>query len=234
MKIKNLSFSYKDTLIFNNFNLEIQNQTICSIVGPSGCGKTTLLKLISNLEVPISGKILKDENEKGNVSYLFQEPRLLRSQTTFRNLDVVLSNSIPNKKERRDVVFYYLERVGLLEHRDKYPLQLSGGMRQRAAIARAFAYPSHLILMDEPMQGLDIKSKYDVLELFKEMWNNDPRTTLFVTHDLRDALTMGDKVVCLGNPNRPTLVLDIKDEKPLGDESLGHYENQILHSILNK
>lgn len=233
MIIENLSFSYKNAPIFENFNLEIDTDSICSLVGASGCGKTTLLKLVSDLEKPSSGKVLKSEKERGAVSYLFQETRLLRSQTTFSNLDIVLSNSISDKNERRDKVLYYLERVGLIEHRKKYPAELSGGMRQRVAIARAFAYPSHLILMDEPMQGLDIKSKFDVLQLFKEMWNNDPRTTLFVTHDLRDALEMGDKVVCLGDKKRPKLIIDVRGEKPLSDESLGHYENEILHTIIN-
>jgi NitT/TauT family transport system ATP-binding protein len=233
VKIVNLSFSYNDTKIFDNFNLDIEENSICTVVGSSGCGKTTLLKLISNLEKPSGGIIIKCDDEIGAVSYLFQEPRLLRSQTTFSNIDIILKNSIKDKNERKDKVLYYLERVGLLEHRKKYPNELSGGMRQRAAIARAFAYPSNLILMDEPMQGLDISSKYDVLDLFKEMWASDPRTTLFVTHDLRDALVMGDRLVCLGNPNTPKLNLDLKNEKPLTDERLGYYENLILNSILH-
>ncbi len=234
MKIIDLSFSYKDTIIFDNFNLNISENSICSIVGSSGCGKTTLLKLVSNLLKPKSGEIIKSENEEGSVSYLFQETRLLRSQTTFSNLDIILKNSISDKKERKERVLYYLERVGLVDDRQKYPRELSGGMRQRVAIARAFAYPSHLILMDEPMQGLDISLKYDVLELFKEMWNNDPRTTLFVTHDLRDALNMGDSLICLGNPQKPKLGINLKNEKPLSDEKIGLYENQILRAILQK
>lgn len=232
MRIENLSFSYNDTLIFDNFNLDVKNKSIVSIVGASGCGKTTLLKLISNLEKPNSGQIIKSFDEEGPVSYLFQEPRLLKSQTTFSNIDIVLSNSIKNKNERKEKVIYYLERVGLVDHRQKYPSELSGGMKQRVAIARAFAYPSHLILMDEPMQGLDISSKYDVLDLFKEMWSNDPRTTFFVTHDIRDALDMGSQVICLGNPKKPKLDINLKQIKPLNDEKIGSLENKILHTIL--
>ncbi len=234
MKIINLSFNYGETIIFEDFNLEIEENTICTLVGASGCGKTTLLKLVANLEKPLNGLIIKCVEEKGNVSYLFQEPRLLHSQTTFANIDIVLKNSIQDKAERRDKVMYYLERVGLVEHRQKYPKELSGGMKQRCAIAKAFAYPSNLILMDEPMQGLDISSKYDVLSLFKEMWESDPRTTLFVTHDLRDALTMGDRLVCLGDKNKPKLNINLKDKKPLSDEKFGYYETQILNAILDK
>jgi NitT/TauT family transport system ATP-binding protein len=234
MKIVNLSFSYNDTPIFENFNLDIKQQSICTLVGASGCGKTTLLKLISNLEIPSAGEIIKSEQEMGSVSYLFQETRLLRSQTTFSNIDIILKNSIKDKNERKDTVLYYLERVGLVQDRQKYPSELSGGMKQRVAIARAFAYPSHLILMDEPMQGLDISSKYDVLDLFKEMWASDPRTTIFVTHDLRDALMMGDSVVCLGDLDKPKLNIDLLGKKPLSDEAIGLYENQILRAILNK
>ncbi|MGD1820670.1 MAG: ABC transporter ATP-binding protein [Pleomorphochaeta sp.] len=232
MKIVDLSFSYSSSLIFDYFNLNVESKSICSIVGSSGCGKTTLLKLVSGLETPLNGQIIKSESEIGSVSYLFQEPRLLKSQTAFSNIDIILKNSIPNTAERKDRVLYYLERVGLIDDRAKYPHQLSGGMKQRVAIARAFAYPSHLILMDEPMQGLDISSKYDVLNLFKELWDSDPRTTLFVTHDLRDALIMGDRVVCLGDPKELKLSIDVKDKKLLTDEKIGYYENQILKAIL--
>jgi NitT/TauT family transport system ATP-binding protein len=100
------------------------------------------------------------------------------------------------------------------------------------AIARAFAYPSKLILMDEPMQGLDIKSRQVVLGLFSDLWEKDPRTTLFVTHDLRDAITRGSSILALGDPNNPVDFIDVDSMRPLNDEKYGVLETRLLDAIL--
>lgn len=234
MIIDNLCFSYEDNIIFDNFSVEIPSNKITTIVGGSGCGKSTFLKLISSILKPKSGSIKFDESEKGPVSYLFQEPRLIYSQTVFANVELVLHSSISSKSERKEKAFYYLDRVGLFEDRMKYPKQLSGGMKQRAAIARAFAYPSHLILMDEPMQGLDIKSRQIVLSLFDDLWQKEKRTTLFVTHDLRDAITRGSSILCLGNPQKPIDFIDVQKYMPLNDQQIGLLESRLLDDIINK
>jgi len=232
MIIKDLTFAYDNTLIFDHFNVKIPPNKICTIVGGSGCGKSTLLKLIASLLKLDSGSIIFEEGEKGPLSYLFQEPRLLENENVFSNVELVLRNSILNKRERAERVFYYLERVGLLNDRTKFPSQLSGGMKQRVAIARAFAYPSNLILMDEPMQGLDIKSRQIVLGLFADLWEKEPRTTIFVTHDLRDAITRGSSILALGNPNSPVDYINLDSFIPLTNEKYGILERRLLDDIL--
>jgi NitT/TauT family transport system ATP-binding protein len=232
MIVKNLTFSYGGKKIFDNFSVSIPQNQICTVVGGSGCGKSTLLKLIASLIKKDSGEIIFEENEKGAVSYLFQEPRLLPTENVYTNVELVLRPSIIDSKERKERVFYYLNRVGLLEDRTKYPNELSGGMKQRVAIARAFAYPSKLILMDEPMQGLDIKSRQVVLGLFYDLWQKDPRTTLFVTHDLRDAITRGTSILALGDPKKPVDFINLNQFKPLNDEKYGKLEKRLLRDIL--
>lgn len=233
MIVKNLTFSYGENKIFDNFSVNIPPNQICTIVGGSGCGKSTLLKLIASLVEKDEGEITFEDNEAGDVSYLFQEPRLLLSENVFTNVDLVLRSSISNNKERKEKVFYYLNRVGLLNDRTKFPSELSGGMKQRVAIARAFAYPSKLILMDEPMQGLDIKSRQVVLGLFYDLWQKDPRTTLFVTHDLRDAITRGSSILVLGDSKKPVDFIDLNNLKPLNDEKYGKLEKRLLLDILS-
>jgi NitT/TauT family transport system ATP-binding protein len=232
MIVKDLTFSYAGNKIFDNFSVSIPQNQICTVIGGSGCGKSTLLKLIASLIKKDGGGIIFEENEKGAVSYLFQEPRLLPTENVYTNVELVLRPSIPDNKKRKERVFYYLNRVGLFEDRTKFPSELSGGMKQRVAIARAFAYPSKLILMDEPMQGLDIKSRQVVLGLFYDLWQKDPRTTLFVTHDLRDAITRGSSILALGNPKKPVDFINLNHFKPLDDEKYGKLENRLLKDIL--
>jgi NitT/TauT family transport system ATP-binding protein len=232
MIIKNLTFSYDENKIFDNFSITIPENQICTIVGGSGCGKSTFLKLIASLIEKDDGDIIFGDSEKGDVSYLFQEPRLLSTENVYTNVELVLRASIMNIKERKERVFYYLDRVGLLEDRTKFPNELSGGMKQRVAIARAFAYPSKLILMDEPMQGLDIKSRQVVLGLFYDLWKKEPRTTLFVTHDLRDAITSGTSILALGNPKEPVDFIELKNFQPLNNENYGKLEERLLRDIL--
>lgn len=232
MIIKDLSFSYDTKPVFDRFNVKIPKNQICTIVGGSGCGKSTLLKIIASLIKIDSGEIIFEESESGSISYLFQEPRLLENENVYSNIELVLRNSITDKKKRKERVFYYLERVGLLEDRTKFPSQLSGGMKQRVAIARAFAYPSNLILMDEPMQGLDIKSRQIVLGLFSDLWKKEPRTTLFVTHDLRDAITCGSSILVLGKSNSPIDFISMEEYYPLTDEKYGILEKRLLSDIL--
>lgn len=233
MIIKDLTFSYGGNKIFDNFSVDIPQDQICTIVGGSGCGKSTFLKLIASLLERDDGEIIFESNEKGPVSYLFQEPRLLSNENVFTNVELVLRSSIQDVKIRKERVLHYLNRVGLFEDRTKFPSELSGGMKQRVAIARAFAYPSKLILMDEPMQGLDIKSRQVVLGLFNDLWKKEPRTTLFVTHDLRDAISRGSSILALGDPKKPVDFINLNDFFPLNDEKYGKLENRLLNDILN-
>ena len=140
MKFASVSKAYGEHVVFDRFSLDIEEKTILAVVGPSGQGKTTLLHLASGLIEPDSGRVVRESEESGPVSYLFQEPRLIPSATVFRNVELALRSSEPCAAIRSQIVHHYLEMVGLSDSRTLYPAQLSGGMRQRVAIARAFAY----------------------------------------------------------------------------------------------
>lgn len=192
IKIDNLSKSFEGLTLFNNFSIEFAAGTITCILGPSGCGKTTLLNIIGGLTEPTSGNISGINGQA--ISYIFQEPRLLAWKTVRQNIEFVLNNAY-EEAERKSVAQKFIELVELNGFENYYPAQLSGGMRQRVSIARAFAYPSTLILMDEPLKGLDIKLKLNLIRAFARIWQSDKRTVLFVTHDVDEAILLGNDIV---------------------------------------
>jgi NitT/TauT family transport system ATP-binding protein len=185
MQIKNLCKSYGQTVVLDNFSLSLEENTITCLTGESGCGKTTLLNLIAGLSKPDSGAI----EYEGKVSYLFQEPRLLPWKTVLENVQIALNE----EKKAREI----LQLVGLEDSLDKYPSELSGGMSQRVAMARAFAFPSDVLLMDEPFQNLDIKLKNNLLQQFIKLWEQNPKTVLWVTHDITEACLAADRILCV-------------------------------------
>ncbi len=193
--------------VLDRFSLEVPPKSIAALVGPSGCGKTTLLRIISALSSADSGSIIYQDGEvEGSVSYLFQEPRLLPWFNLEQNLMVALKSSYPSIEERREAAHEYLSLVELYEYRRAYPSQLSGGMRQRASIARSFAYPSHTMLLDEPFQSLDAQLRWSLVASFRDLYEHHKRTTLFVTHDIQEALLLADTVVQLSK--RPMSVVE--------------------------
>ena len=189
--IKNLSKSYQEIKLFQDFNIQFRENTISCILGPSGCGKTTLLNMISDNILADSGKFTGLDGKA--ISYIFQEPRLLPWKTVKENISFVLKEQFTEAK-RNNIVDKYLELVELKEFENYYPSKLSGGMKQRAAIARAFSFPSDLILMDEPLKALDLKLKLNLIGAFRKIWQTDKRTVIFVTHDIEEALLLGNDI----------------------------------------
>lgn len=194
--IENLSKSYDELVVFKDFNLKIPERKITCILGPSGCGKTTLLNIIGGLVKADSGNFSGFDNKV--FSYLFQEPRLLKWKTVQENIEFVLKD-IYSREKRTESVDQYLELVELADFRDYYPDKLSGGMKQRTAIARAFIYPSDILIMDEPFKGQDLKMKLSLINSFLSLWNKDKRTVIFVTHDIEEAVLLGDEIIVLGS-----------------------------------
>lgn len=191
LTINALNKSYQDLHLFKDFNIELAENTISCILGPSGCGKTTLLNMISGTTTYDAGNFI-GFNDK-IISYIFQEPRLLPWKTAQENISFVLNDSLL-VHEKEEIADKYIRLVELKEFRDFYPSKLSGGMKQRVAIARAFAYPSNLILMDEPLKALDLKLKLNLMRSFRRLWQNDKRTVIFVTHDIDEALLLGNDI----------------------------------------
>jgi len=188
--IENVTKKYNDLVIYKNFSLELQDGKISCILGPSGCGKTTLLNIIGGITIPESGNIRMQDNSV--YSYIFQEPRLLPWKTVQGNIRFVLRNIKMDNKE--DYIRRNLRMVGLEKFRNYFPGQLSGGMKQRVSIARAFIYPSNIILMDEPLKTLDPKLKWNLMNTFLKVWQRDKRTVVFVTHDVDEALILGEDI----------------------------------------
>lgn len=227
MILRELSKSYQvgdgRLEVLNRFSLALPSGTITAFVGPSGCGKTTMLRLIGGLEKPDEGSIVRSAEEEGVYSYLFQEPRLLPWHTVLANVELVLRPWYENRQERVNRAMVFLEMVGLQDYAKFKPDQLSGGMRQRVAIARAFAYPGRVMLLDEPFQSLDTRLRWSLVESFLKLWQEDKRTTIYVTHDISEALLMADTVVRL--TSRPMEIAGIHEiETPRGQRSLGDPE----------
>ncbi len=189
--LNNIDISFGDLPVLRGLNMDVDEHRLICLLGPSGAGKTTLLNLISGTVKPDNGEVRGFEGK--TISYLFQETRLLRWKTAEGNIDFVLKDHL-GKAQRAEVINRYIEMVGLKDFRGYYPDQLSGGMKQRVAIARAFAYPSDILLMDEPFKGLDLQLKNSLMQAFINVWINDKRSVFFVTHDLDEALLLGDEI----------------------------------------
>lgn len=193
VQVKNLNKSFGSNKVFDNLNMNFEKNKITVITGPSGCGKTTLLNIISGIEKPDSGEVVSNFH---SISYIFQEDRLLPDLTVYKNIEFVLKSTMTSV-EMKPVIEKYIDLVKLKEARDKYPAQLSGGMKRRVAVARAFAYRSDLLLMDEPFKGLDDRLKKEIIDEFLRIYRQDKRTVIFVTHDMREAEILGDTIYSL-------------------------------------
>lgn len=221
-QVKNIIKNYNDLNVLEDISIDFpKNKTTC-ILGPSGCGKTTLLNIISGIIKEYSGETIGFEDD---ISFVFQEDRLIPWNNVSSNIEFVLKNKM-NKEKIETTMERYLKLVNLEEYRYYYPKDLSGGMRQKISILRAFAYPSNLLIMDEPFKSLDINSKQVLIDFFKELRIMENRTCIIVTHDIEEALTLGDKIVIL--TEKPTRVKKIM-------ELNGSQENRIkLREIIEK
>lgn len=218
IEIKGLHKSFAEITLFNDFSITFPEGTITCILGPSGCGKTTLLNIIAKSVNFDGGNLVGFDNKV--ISYIFQDPRLLPWKTVEGNIDFVLSRELP-LDERKKIVDKFINLVELNGFANYYPAQLSGGMRQRVSIARAFAYPSDVILMDEPLKGLDIKLKLNMIRAFTRIWQTDKRTVIFVTHDVEEALLLGNEILVLSQAP-VSIKAQYSVNQPLSDRSLNN------------
>lgn len=200
-QLQNIKKSFGNLKVLEDIAMNFKERRIIVLLGPSGCGKTTLLNILSGTLKPDGGKLLGFEDKR--ISYIFQDPRLMKWKTVYENIDFVIKDKIP-LDEREVIINKYLKILNLLEYKDYYPNHLSGGMKQRASIARAFVYPSDLLLMDEPFKSLDMKLKLKLIDEFIKLWSVDHRTVIFVTHDIQAALLLGDEIYILSE--KPTIV----------------------------
>lgn len=205
--------------VLDNLNFQIQPGSFVCLLGPSGCGKSTLLNAVAGFIRPNQGYILVDKNQVikpgADRGFVFQQYSLLPWKTTFQNVELGLKIKGISKQERHELVNESLNRVGLYQHRYSYPHQLSGGMQQRASIVRALVNSPSVLLMDEPFGALDAQTRHMMQELLMEIWTDLRTTVLFVTHDIEEAVFLGDRILVMGvNPGHIKADLDISLKRP--------------------
>ncbi len=192
--IKDLSKSFGPNVVFKDFSLRMPDQGCICLFGPSGSGKTTLLNLIAGSVLPDTGSV---SLPSGNVSVVFQEDRLLPWADALHNVQLVLEKSLPSKKAQEKAL-YFLKEVFLEDTADKYPAELSGGMRRRVALARALAFGGSVLLLDEPFSGLDAQIKEALFLKFSQI--KKEKLIVLVTHYPEEAVRLADTIHILGGP----------------------------------
>jgi NitT/TauT family transport system ATP-binding protein len=207
--------------ILEGINLDVRQREFICVVGPSGCGKTTLLRLIAGLlhpqqgEVTYNGKVVTEP--ASDIALIFQDysKALLPWRTASGNVSLALEANGTPKAQRPAIIKALLEKVGLTQHADKFPTQLSGGMQQRLQIARCLAQEPKVLLMDEPFGALDAMTRQVLQDEVLRIADAGGASVFFVTHDLEEAIYLGDRVVALRpNPGRVAEIFDVKLSRP--------------------
>jgi len=204
IELENISKNYGNLQVLRNFNMKFEDNMITCLFGPSGVGKTTIANIVAKLTTVESGSVKGVENHV--FSYVFQEPRLLEWYSVYDNIDFVLKDVYSSEK-RKNIINNYIDMVELTDYKDYKPKALSGGMAQRVSLARAFAYPSNVLIMDEPFKGLDMKLKQEMILSFKKLFKESKRTVLFITHDVDEAILLSNTIYII--KNRPAEVVKI-------------------------
>lgn len=209
------SFGSKDgnTVVLDHLSMQMAGNEFVSLVGPSGCGKSTLLNIVAGVEPPTDGSVslLADDGRPARLGYVFQEPRLLPWRTIMQNMLYVVDD---RSKAARERAMHYLKMVGLEKAADLFPHQLSGGMQQRAGIARAFSVEPDFLIMDEPFSHLDAITARGLREELSALWLADKRMILFVTHDVMEAVQLSDRIIMLEPGGRIRADIPIEVERP--------------------
>jgi NitT/TauT family transport system ATP-binding protein len=201
----------------DNFSLDIARGSFCVIVGPSGCGKTTLLRILAGLENASAGRatIASDDPAKPTNAMVFQGDSIFPWMTVWDNAAYGLRMRGAPSAQIREVVGHYLDRTGLLPFARSYPHQLSGGMKQRVSIARAFATDPEVLLMDEPFSALDEQNRTLLQEELLRIWDEDKKTVVFITHSVDEAATVGDRIVVMtAHPGRIKSIVEVPFARP--------------------
>ena len=202
LELKNVSYSYHEesgeTYALYDVNLEVKKGSFISIVGPSGCGKSTLLSIIAGLILPESGTITingsSDKTAYRDIGYMFQHDQLFEWRTVYGNVTLGLDIRKEKNKEPYDYADRLLSQYGLGEFKKAKPSQLSGGMRQRAALIRTLALEPDILLLDEPFSALDYQTRLTVCDDIASIIKKEKKTAIMVTHDLAEAISVGEIV----------------------------------------
>lgn len=230
--VKNLTCSYEQKTIFDNFDVIFEQGKINVILGGSGVGKTTLLNAIAGIK-SYEGQI---EGCEGGVSYIFQKDRLIPSISVYKNLDLILKGVVKDKAERKRMIEQTAVDLEISDVLKSLPSEISGGQAQRVSMARAFLYPSDVMLLDEPFKALDTALKTRLIKQFAALQEKKNKTVVFVTHAIDECLLLADdyfvfddapvKIVLQGKINSK------KSERKLTDKALEETRNSLLQAIV--
>src|SRR5918994_215943 len=240
LNLKNVSKKYVQPhsnrihTVLDNINIQILEGEIITILGKSGCGKSTLLNLIAGFENSYGGEILLNGKPVKDISperiMMFQESALFPWLTAFQNVEIALKMAKVPKNQREKVVKHYLEIVGLSDYSNSYIHQLSGGMKQRVSLARALSLNPKILLMDEPFAALDITIKKSLYKELLDLHKKTRKTILFVTHNINEAVLLGDRVIVM-SPQiygiKKEYVIDIPKDQRSDNSSIKNIINQI-------
>lgn len=211
LSISNLSKKYHtkngEITAIENISFDLKNQEFLCIVGSSGCGKTTLLNILANLDTKTAGKIIMDENLK--IGYMLQEDALFPWLTILDNACLGLDINHTKTKENIEYVKNLLKKYGLGDFMEKYPSQLSGGMRQRVALIRTLAIKPDILILDEPFSALDYVSRLSVSDDVARIIKCEKKSVIMITHDIAEAISLADRIIVLSK--RPAKIKKIYD-----------------------
>ena len=209
LEVKNISKSYysidSETKALNNITFDLYKNEFLGIIGPSGCGKSSILNIISGIDNEYFGNIIKKDNIK--IGYMLQEHALLPYLTVLDNALLGLRISKKLNIDNKNYVLNLLKKYNLIEFKDKYPHELSGGMKQRLALIRTLALKPDILLLDEPFSALDAQTRLQVSDDVYKIIKNENKTIIIVTHDLSEAISICDKIILLSD--RPSKIKNI-------------------------
>lgn len=225
LQVRNISKNFGELKVLKNISLKVADNEIVAVLGPSGCGKSTLLNIIAGIEKSDVGFVAGADNA---IAFVFQDDRLLPWKTVWDNVSIV------NDEEDKDEIKDLIKDVGLEGFEKFKPGQLSGGMKKRCGIARAFYYKSEMLLMDEPFQGLDYCLRQEMLKMLINVWNSHKQGVLFITHEIDEALAVASRIVVLsGRPSKviEEFTLPKLEDRNLADKELVSIRQKIISII---
>ncbi|MBG6238506.1 NitT/TauT family transport system ATP-binding protein [Mycetocola sp. CAN_C7] len=241
---KTFDLSGDEFIALDNVSLDVADNEFVTVVGPSGCGKSTLMNILAGLDDPTSGQALVNGKavsgpgpERG---VIFQQYALFPWLSVRKNVEFGLKTAGLGAKERREKAEHFIEMVGLSQFADALPKMLSGGMKQRCAIARAYAVDPTILLMDEPFGALDALTRVKLQEQLLDTWSQEKRTVVFITHDVDEAVFLANRVVVMAaRPGRIFDVIDVDLPYPRTEDmrlspEFTALRNRVWHSVYHQ
>jgi NitT/TauT family transport system ATP-binding protein len=236
IRIRNLCKRFGALTAIDDVSIDVADGSFFMIVGPSGCGKTTLLRILGGIEDVSSGSAETTDPAPGRPQYsvVFQGDSIFPWMNVWDNAAYGLRMRRAPRAEIDAAVGHYLDRTGLTRFKHLYPHQLSGGMRQRVSIARAFANDPEVLLMDEPFSALDEQNRTILQQELLRIWEEDKKTVVFITHSVDEAVTLGDRILVMtASPGRTKTIIDVPLERPRSVLELrnDHRYGEIVYNI---